>query len=142
MKLLSFSMGLILLTSLIAHEAIDDQNQALEIVKGKLYHPGTFLQFKDMLAQSELVVVDFYADWCHPCRQMHKVFDALAQDAQLDSVLFVKVDTEAHQSLSNEYNIRSLPTIILFVDGKPIRTLHGAYSKAPLKKIIQDTFAI
>jgi len=112
------------------------------ITKGKLYHPGTHLQFKEMLAKFDLVVVDFYADWCHPCKQMHKVFDALAQDSDLDDILFVKVDTEAQPSLSREYNVRSLPTVILFVDGKPINFIHGLRDKKSLKKIIQETFSI
>jgi thioredoxin len=153
MKLLVLSLGFFLCTHLIADQAteteIDTQTVTLvgtqesePIIKGKLYHPGTVAQFKDMLHKYDLVVVDFYADWCHPCKQMNKVFDALIQDTALDDVLFVKVNTDAQPALSNEYNIRSLPTIILFVDGKPIRFLYGAQDKKNFKKIIQDTFRI
>lgn len=153
MKLLLLALSFFLCTHLIANQTaeteIDTQTAALvgtqesePIIKGKLYHPGTTAQFKDMLHKYDLVVVDFYADWCHPCKQMNKVFDALIQDTALDDVLFVKINTDTQHSLSNEYNIRSLPTIILFVDGKPIRTLYGAHDKKSLKKIIQETFRI
>ena len=50
-----------------------------QITKGQLYTPGTAKQFHDMVTRYDLAVVDFYADWCHPCLAMHKVFDALAR---------------------------------------------------------------
>ena len=71
---------------------------------------------------------------------MHKVFDALAQDRELADILFVKVDTEKHWDLSHEFNIRSLPTIILFVDGQPIARFPGHHNKHQLKQIIIETF--
>jgi|GEM_PF-1037662 thioredoxin 1 len=111
-----------------------------QITKGQLYTPGTAKQFHDMVTRYDLAVVDFYADWCHPCLAMHKVFDALAQDRDLEDILFVKVDTEKHWELSYEFNIRSLPTIILFVDGQPIARLHGHHNKHQLKRIIIETF--
>ncbi len=144
MKLVSCFLGLILSFWLIAHEAvIPTKTITIEpepIIRGKLYHPGNAVQFKDMLDKFEFVVVDFYADWCQPCKQMHKVFDSFAQDAELDDVLFIKVNTDIHHTISNDYNIRSLPTIILFVDGKPIKYLYGSQDKQKLKKIIKETF--
>lgn len=110
------------------------------ITKGKIYTPGSVKQFKDMLAANDLVVVDFYADWCHPCKLMHEVFDALAQDKDLDNILFIKIDTVAYPALSYEYAIQSLPTTILFVDGSQINRIYGYYSKKSLKKKIQETF--
>jgi thioredoxin len=116
--------------------------QTNQITKGKIYTPGSVSNFNDVLQNYDLIVVDFYADWCQPCVQMHKVIDALAQDHDLDSILFVKINTEVYRSLANEYQIYSLPTIVLFVDGKAIKTVYGLTDKKMLKKIIKDTFLI
>jgi thioredoxin 1 len=109
--------------------------------KGKIYHPGTQEHFTDALASNDLIVVDFFAEWCGPCKQLHKVFEDLATDKDCDNVLFIKVDTERQRGISNQYGITSLPTIILFVDGKQIKRLSGYHSKKELKAIIKETFA-
>lgn len=110
--------------------------------RGKIYHPGSDQQFHEVLNQFDLVVVDFYADWCGPCKQMHKVIEDLATDRECEDILFIKVNTDYHRSLSNHYNIYSLPTIIFFFDGRPIRTLYGYQNKKDLKATIKSTFRI
>ena len=85
-------------------------------------------------------MVDFYADWCNPCRQMDKVITGLAEDDSHNMILFIKVDTEKHHSLSAKYHVYSLPTLVLFVDGKPINTIYGYRDKKTLKQIIHDSF--
>lgn len=110
--------------------------------RGKIYHPGTDQQFHDTLNNFELVVVDFYADWCGPCVQMHKVIEDLATDKECEDILFIKVNTSVHYGLSHQFGITGLPTIILFVDGKPIKRLHGYHNKKDLKAAIKSTFRV
>ena len=115
-------------------------NAAPPANKGKIYTPGDIHQFNTVLQTNDLIVVDFFADWCSLCKQMKKTFESLAQDKEFDSILFVNINTEHHRTLAAEYHVFSLPTVILFVDGTPIHTIYGYYDKKTLKQIIRDTF--
>lgn len=110
--------------------------------RGKIYHPGDMQQFNDTINKFDLVIVDFYADWCGPCKQMHKVLDDLATDRDCEDILIIKVDTQQQHSLSNRYNITSLPTLMFFVDGKPINVVYGYHTKKQMKELITKTFRI
>lgn len=110
--------------------------------RGKVYHPGNDQQFHEILSKFDLVVVDFYADWCGPCKQMHKVIEDLAVDRDCEDILFIKVNTDHHRSLSNHFNIHSLPTLMFFVDGQLILTLYGYQNKKDMKRHIANAFRI
>lgn len=72
-----------------------------------------------------LVLVDFWAEWCGPCRAVAPVIERLAEDYQ-GKVKVLKLDTDANQATAMKFNIRSIPTILLFKDGKPVDGVIGA----------------
>ncbi len=92
--------------------------------------------FDTVVAQSSVpVMIDFYADWCGPCRMMAPVFADFAK-RQRGRALVVKVDTDANQALSARFGIRSIPTLAVMRDGKETARQVGAVPMAMLEQMI------
>ncbi|HEU5079785.1 MAG TPA: thioredoxin [Opitutaceae bacterium] len=75
-------------------------------------------------SRSRLVLVDFWAAWCGPCKALARVLDQVAEESG-EEVAIVKVDVDAEDALAAAFNIRSLPTLVLFSDGKEIDRIVG-----------------
>ncbi|RUM79349.1 MAG: thioredoxin TrxC [Candidatus Thioglobus sp.] len=75
----------------------------------------------------ELLVVDFWATWCGPCQQFAPTFKQVASQVE-PKARFIKIETEAEQAISAKYNIRSIPTLAIFKNGKEIDRVSGALS--------------
>ncbi|WP_413699139.1 thioredoxin TrxC [Psychromonas sp. KJ10-10] len=92
---------------------------------------GTPDNFSAIISGEQPVVVDFWAPWCTPCTNFEPIF--YEESKQHEAVRFMKVDTQEYQQLSMLYNVRSIPTLLVFRQGKVIDQLNGPLPKAELK---------
>ncbi len=83
-------------------------------------------------------VVDFWAEWCGPCRMMAPEFEAAA--AEEKGINFGKVDVDSQQALAEKYSIVSIPTMIFFKDGKQVNQLSGAMPKGSIIEAAKKSF--
>jgi len=95
--------------------------------------------FKSEISKG-LVLVDFWAAWCGPCRMLGPVIESLSKTMG-SKLKFAKLDVDAAGEISAQYGVMSIPTVIIFKDGKPIAQRTGASPEPVMKKWIEDTLA-
>ena len=88
---------------------------------------ATDISFRKELETSTPVLVDFWAEWCAPCRMTAPVLEDFARE-KAGQIKILKINVDQNPTTAAQYNIRSIPTMILFKEGRPVQTLVGAMS--------------
>ncbi|AIY90101.1 thioredoxin [Geoglobus acetivorans] len=89
--------------------------------------------FDEILKKYANVVVDFWAEWCMPCRMISPIVEQLAKE-YAGRVVFAKLNTDENPMIASRYGITGIPTLIFFKDGRPVDKVVGALPKAELKR--------
>jgi thioredoxin 1 len=92
--------------------------------------------FDSLLSENEVVVVDFWAPWCGPCRMMTPIIDELAEE--FDTAIIGKANVDESTELAQKYGIRGIPTVVFFKDGEAVQRISGVKPKEEIEEIIKN----
>jgi len=90
---------------------------------------------ESIVAENDVVLADFYADWCGPCQMLEPVVETLAAETE---AAVAKVDVDANQMLANAYGVRGVPTLVLFADGEQVEEIVGVQGEDRLRSLIES----
>jgi len=93
--------------------------------------------FKELISSEITVLVDFHADWCGPCKMMAPILKQVKEEMG-DTVKIIKIDVDKNQPLSATYQVRGVPTLLLFKNGKLVWRQSGVVQKQEIIKVIQS----
>lgn len=106
-----------------------------ELKPGKMKSSKTKTTFSELINSGKPVLVDFYADWCGPCKMMPPILKDLKKRMG-DKIIIVKIDTDKNQAVASKYNVRSIPTLMLFKNGNVLWRQAGVMQANQLEAVI------
>jgi thioredoxin 1 len=93
------------------------------------------VKFNEIINTNDLVLVDFYADWCGPCKMMSPILQEVKATLQ-EAVKIIKINVDQHQDLASHFMVRGVPTLMLFKEGKMLWRQSGVLSTTYLVKVV------
>jgi thioredoxin 1 len=97
-------------------------------------------KFKDTIEKPGIVLIDWWADWCGPCRAFAPIYEKVSDDNP--DVTFAKIDTDKEEQLAAAFGIRSIPTLMIFRDGVPLFAQPGALPQSDLEELVRKVRAL
>lgn len=94
-------------------------------------------KFKNIISSNRPVLVDFYADWCGPCKQMPPILKQV-KDELRENIRIIKVNVDKNPAIATQYQIRSIPTLMIFKDGEEKWKGMGVRSAEEIKRLVQQ----
>ena len=92
--------------------------------------------FGEALLKNKLLLVDFWAEWCGPCKSMHPIFSRMAK--KYDHVRFARVNVDNSQDIAAKFNVQSIPTFIMFKNGENVQQMVGAVGEPGIHMICKN----
>ena len=87
------------------------------------------------------VLVDFWATWCGPCQMMGPIIEELAKEMEGEPIKIAKINIDEGQAVAEKYGVMSIPSILIFKDGMPVKTIIGAQAKDNFKRAIDEVLS-
>ncbi|MEN6611096.1 MAG: thioredoxin [Methanoregulaceae archaeon] len=125
----------------IREKRMQEMQEQREQKKSAGVIPITGQNFSEVLAGSERLVIDFWAEWCGPCRRVGPIVEELSREFA-GTITFAKCNTDENQNIAMQYGISAIPTIILYSRGKMVGQIIGAYPKDAFRDQIKKAFGL
>ncbi|MHB8164039.1 MAG: thioredoxin [Methanoregula sp.] len=130
-------------------EIIKIREKRIQELTEKMKHPPKVpvvtdveeTHFVEFIRTNQYAVIDFWAEWCGPCRRIAPIMEELSMEFS-DTVAFGKVNTDNNQKLAREFNIDAIPAIMLYANGQLVDRIIGAYPKEAIREKIVSKFRI
>jgi thioredoxin 1 len=102
---------------------------------GEPVHVRSREHLRELVGDGSVVLVDFYADWCGPCKMLEPTVEALARETP---ATVAKVDVDVQSALATEYGVRGIPMLLLFADGEPVERVTGVRDRETLEGLVRQ----
>jgi thioredoxin 1 len=119
----------------LAAQLDEEGSESGESVATEPVHVESEAHLNELVADHDVVLVDFYADWCGPCQMLEPVVESIAAET---AATVAKVDVDALQGLAREYGVQGVPTLFLFADGEPAERLVGMQDENRLRSLVEQ----
>jgi thioredoxin 1 len=113
----------------------DTQADVNEQSPNEPVHVNGQAELDDVVAENHVVLVDFHADWCGPCKMLDPIVTSIAAETE---AAVAKVDVDANQALASKFGVRGVPTMVMFANGEAVEEIVGVKPEEQLRALVQQ----